>query len=120
MPRGRTPAKADDSAIAAKARIEAFMRASALSATGMAKKIRASPSSVLRALSEDPPRWTKIFINLDNFVVVQNRSGASPATGVAEQLARLHVTGSAQGVSATAALLRAVADLLESGAAKNQ
>lgn len=113
MSRGRSPAKADDSAILALARIEAYMHENVLSATALARLIQASPSSVLRALGDKPPRWTKTFAKLDRFVNLQTVQIIETAQPLSEQIRRLQMGGAPASANATAALLRAVADLLE-------
>jgi glutamine synthetase adenylyltransferase len=115
MPRGRTPSNSDDQAIAAVAGVRAFLRRSGQSATALARQIKASPSSVLRALKTDPPAWTPTLTALDNFVKSQVPAAASSGNALEDQLRTLRGTGSA---SATAAVLRAVADLLELDAAR--
>lgn len=96
------------------------MREKAYSATSMAKLIEASPSSVLRALKENPPRWTRTFSKLDNFVNLQHIQRTASAQPLAEQITKLHEGGAPASASATAALLRAVADLLENRAGSGQ
>ena len=115
MRRGRTPSSSDDKAIAAVAGVQAFLRRSGQSATALAHQIKASPSSVLRALKTDPPAWTPTLTALDNFVKSQAPAEASSGSDLENQLRALRGTGSA---SATAAVLRAVADLLELEAAR--
>ncbi len=95
------------------------MREKIYSATYMAGQINASPSSVLRALKEDPPRWTSIFSKLNCFVNSQYTLETQPslsAQPLAEQISQLRARNGAASASATAALLRAVADLLENRA----
>lgn len=115
MRRGRTPSNSDAAALTAVANAKEFLRKSAISATGLAAQIKASPSSVLRAINADPPAWTPTLRKIDNFI---NSGTARPAglpAGLGEQLRAVHGDGSA---SATAAVLRAVADLLELGATR--
>jgi hypothetical protein len=110
MTRGRTPSKSDDEAIAAVAEVEAFLRKSRISATALAHRIDVSPSSVLRTLKTQPPRWTPTLYALDNFINAQKLTGLESDGPLEAQLHALRRAGSA---SAAVAVLRAVADLLE-------
>ena len=110
MRRGRTPSNSDAAAVTAVANAREFLREMAISPSALAGKIKASPSSVLRAINTTPPAWTPTLRKIDNFI----NSGAARApelpASLGEQLRALSDDGSA---SATAAVLRAVADLLE-------
>lgn len=115
MAQGRTPSICDDEAIAALADLQAFLRKSGLSATALAHKAKVSPSSALRALASKPPRWTPTLRALTNFINLQSTIAPDAGIALEAQLHALRGTGSA---SATAAVLRAVADLLEREAAR--
>lgn len=114
MTRGRTPSNSDDEAIAAVASVRAYLRKSRISATALAHLVDASPSSVLRTLKTQPPRWTPTLHALDNFINLQKL--AAPETDVPLE-AQLRVLRGANSASAAAAVLRAVAELLERAAA---
>lgn len=114
MGRGRTPSSSDEEAIAAVAEAKAFLQRNRLTPTALARRIQASPSSVLRALRADPPAWTPTLAALDNFIKLQISTQARPGDTLESHLRALRGTGSA---SATAAVLRAVAELLELEAA---
>jgi DNA-binding transcriptional ArsR family regulator len=113
MTRGRTPSKSDDEAIAAMAEVRDFLRKSRISATALARQIDVSPSSVLRALKTQPPRWTPTLHALEIFIKSHKLNGLEAGGPLEAQLNALRGAGSA---SAAAAVLRAVADLLERAA----
>ncbi len=115
MTRGRTPSKSDNEAIEAVARVHEFLKKSRISATALAHQIDVSPSSVLRTLKTQPPRWTPTLQALDNFINLRKFGEIGSGGPLEAQLHALHCSGSA---SAAAAVLRAVADLLERAATR--
>ena len=114
MPRGRTPSRSDENAIATVAAVRDFLQKTALSPTALASKIDVSASAVLRALNADPPAWTPTLKRLDIFVNSQCPTAQAGSNALEHHLRALRGAGSA---SATAAVLRAVADLLDLEAA---
>ena len=114
MARGRTPSYSDENAVAAVADVEAFLREKGLTPTGLARQQNISASAVLRALQADPPSWTPTLKKLDIFVKSQRPPFAHGSGTLQDQLRALQGAGSAR---ATAAVLRAVADLLDLEAA---
>lgn len=110
MRRGRTPSNSDAAALTAVANAKEFLQKNAISATAFAAQVKASPSSVLRAINADPPAWTPTLRKIDNFIKSEAAAPMGLPAELGEQLRVLRGDGSA---SATAAVLRAVADLLE-------
>lgn len=114
MPRGRTPSRSDENAIATVAAVRDFLQRTALSSTALAGKIDVSASAVLRALNADPPVWTPTLKRLDNFIKSQSATAKAGSNALEHHVLALRGAASA---SATAAVLRAVADLLDLEAA---
>lgn len=115
MRRGRKRAISDEAAVSALADIKAYMHVHDLSANQLALAAGASPGAVLGAIAESPPRWTPVFTKLNNFVNCDNKvpSELGPKL-LAEQVRKLQgVDTTPTSASATAVLLRAVADLLD-------
>ena len=110
MPRGRTPSNSDENAIMAVAEVRAFLQEMALSPTALAAQLNVSASAVLRALSSNPPAWTPTLKKLNNFINSRRPATHAGANVLELQLRGLRGAGSAR---ATAAVLRAVADLLD-------
>lgn len=73
-------------------------------------KLGIGASAVLRALNADTPTWTPTLKKLDIFL--KSQLPAAHVSGNALEL-RLHALRGAGSASATAAVLQAVADLLE-------
>jgi len=115
MGRGRKRAISDEAAVSALADIKAYMRACDLSANQLALAAGASLGAVLGALGENPPRWTPVFKKLNNFVNCKNKTPLElDPKLLAEQVRKLQGVDMAPAfASATAVLLRAVADLLD-------
>jgi hypothetical protein len=113
MSRGRTPSKSDEKAIAAVAAVRAFLQETVLSPTALAGKLDISASAVLRALNADPPTWTPTLKKLNIFVNSQYPTAHGGSNALEHQFRALRGAGSA---SATAAVLRALANLLDSEA----
>jgi hypothetical protein len=115
MGRGRKPAISDAAAVSALADIQAYMRAYGLSANQLALAAGASPGAVLGAIGGDPPRWTPVFMKLHNFVNCKNKAPLElDPKLLTEQVRKLRgVDMVPASASATAVLLRAVADLLD-------
>ncbi len=81
-----------------------------MSASALAGQLDVSASAVLRALHADPPAWTPTLKKLDIFVNSQRLTAHDGPNALEHQLRVLRSAGSAR---ATAAVLRAVADLLD-------
>jgi hypothetical protein len=70
-----------------------------------------SEASAWRALNTEPPRWTKSFIKIQEFVKEQSANSPSIPPGLVAA-----VNEASKGKrNATARLLRALADMLEEG-----
>jgi len=115
MGRGRKRAISDEAAVSALADIKAYMRVHHLSANQLALAAGASPGAVLGAIAEEPPRWTPVFIKLNNFVNSKNEAPSElDPRPLTEQVRKLQgVDMAPASARATAVLLRAVADLLD-------
>lgn len=107
MRRGRPLAKADAAAIAARADIENFMRKHGLTPAQLAPLARIGVATAKRVLARNPPAWTKGFKDIVDFI---NRHKNDTA-GLLELTASFR--GQKDAAHAAAALLRAVATLLE-------
>lgn len=118
MPRGRSPAVADAAAKKAAKKILAYMRKNRLSKPELAKRVGRSLNAVSTALSNKPPVWTPTFIDINKFISNQNAPSGAGDAGVVQSVLRYHRERalSKDGVSATATLLRTIADLLEGNA----
>lgn len=107
MSRGRPPAKTDAAAVDALAEIKEFIKNNSLTNHQLARLAGVSPSTVARVLEREPPTWTESFKVIANYVKYQKTENS----GLAELARTLH--GNKDAAHAAAALLRAVATLLE-------
>lgn len=106
MPRGRTPARHDDAARIARDEIQRFLQTRGMTPSALAHAARVSPSSALRVLAAEPPKWTPAFSKLARFVENQ----APAVGGLPEALvASLEPTAA----HSMATVLRSLADLIE-------
>ena len=107
MPPGRPPAPTDAAAIAARAEVEKFMGRHDLKPSQLGKLAGVTPATAARVLAKGTPVWTDGFTKIVNFVNSQK----------GEEGALMSLTTSLRGdreaAHAAAALLRAVANLLE-------
>jgi transcriptional regulator with XRE-family HTH domain len=118
--RGRRRAPTDEAAREAKLAITEYLKIENISSAELARRAGASPSAAWRVLKESPSRWFSTFLKLHEFVKLHgNARRATPqaAEGLVKQLAQVAGRGGNPSAS-TAALLRAVADLLESTAGR--
>lgn len=118
--RGRKRAPTDDAAHNARQMITQYIENKNISSAALARLARVSASSAWRVLRESPPRWSPTFSKLSEFVKLESEA-TKKTPGQPEALMRrlAQVAGRTGSPSAvTAALLRAVADLLDSSAAR--
>lgn len=113
--RGRKRAPTDEAAREAGQLIAAYLEKQRISPAELARQAGVSASATWHALHESPPRWSPTFRKLSEFVNSANdakRKAPDRAEGFVTRLAQ--VAGRGGNPSATtAALLRVVADLLE-------
>lgn len=106
MPRGRTPARHDEAARVARVEIQRYLDASGLTPSALAHAAGVSPSSALRVLAADPPKWTPAFSKLARFVESRPGEDVTPPTPLDGVL-------DAQAAAGIAQVLRSLADLIE-------
>ena len=107
MVRGRPPAKSDAKAVAARANVKVFMEERGYEARHIAPLAKISVPTAIRVLATNPPTWTEGFAKIVNYVNSQKNENS----GLAELA--INLKGHKGAARDAAALLRAVASLLE-------
>jgi transcriptional regulator with XRE-family HTH domain len=116
--RGRKQAPTDEAAHEARRSIVHYLENHGLSLAELARRAGVSGSAAWRVLNESPPRWSPTFIKLHEFVKSEQAPrdrAPDRAEGLVRRLAQVAGRGGNPS-STTAALLRVVADLLDSTA----
>lgn len=113
MSRGRPPAEGGADAAAALQMVQEYVSENKLSAKSLGYYSGTSEASAWRALNTTPARWTETFTKIHKFVMQQS---LTPGPEAPASLMKA-VTAASQGKrKSTAALLRAIADMLDEGA----
>jgi hypothetical protein len=115
--RGRAPAPSDDAAVTAQTEISRFLLENGLNVAELSRRANCSAPAIWNALKRKPPVWSPTLTKLSEFLKAQNAERSLGEESVVERMAAA-ARGSRDSSAATAKLLRMVADLLDSGAAR--
>lgn len=107
--KGRPPTPVTTEAEAARNAVLAYMGNHSLSKASLARLAGISPSTVGRALGEQPAREFPSLLKLRDFVVQQAKSTGSGGDSLNQAISSVDK----QGAKATAQILRAIANLLD-------
>jgi hypothetical protein len=111
--RGRRPAPTDQAAVTARDAVEKYLKTSGLNVAQLSRDSGCSAPAIWRLRGLKVPVWSPTLVKLSEFLKAKNARGplGDDIAGRLTQAAR----SAKDPTAATAALLRMVADLLESG-----
>ena len=112
--RGRRPAPTDQAAVTARDAVEKYLKTSGLNVAQLSRDSGCSAPAIWRLRRLKVPVWSPTLVKLSEFLKTQNAQGSLGDADIAGRLTQA-AHSAKDPTAATAALLRMVADLLESG-----
>lgn len=118
--RGRKRAPTDNAAQEAQRSVAQYRKKYQISVAELSRRANVSESSAWRVINESPPRWVPTLTKLMEFVKLSNDNTVdSPNQAALVNRLAAVANGGGNPSTVTAALLRVVADLLDSSTGTN-